>query len=334
MTSCRSRALGRGFLIVLTFLFFPLSAAPILVGCGARTGLDEASYRDAGLPAAPSSDVATLDEESSVAAEAGIEDATLDSMVDEGIPPVHVSPPVVTMGCTSTAPSAIFVISRSATLMRFDPPSTFTTIGQIACQGNGTPNSMAVDHNGNAYVSFDTGALFVVSTTTAACKTTSFASGQEGFALTFGMGFSADATSQGETLYVAGDLFASSLASIDTSTFRLSTIGAFNPVIDEPELTGTGAGDLFAFYALGNDSAIGKVDKNTARVTEQSLLPGVTQGSSWAFAFLGGDFYTFTAPMFNTVVTRFRPADGSIVQLAISPEPITGAGVSTCAPQQ
>jgi hypothetical protein len=148
------------------------------------------------------------------------------------------------------------------------------------------------------------------------------------------MGFSADGTSQGETLYVSGDTSGSALASIDTSTFKLRIIGAFNPVIDQPELTGTGAGDLFAFYSLGSDSAIGKVDKNSARVTEQSVLTGVSQGSSWAFAFWGGDFYTFTAPMGESLVTRFRPADGSIVQVATSLDAITGAGVSTCAPQQ
>jgi hypothetical protein len=54
------------------------------------------------------------------------------------------------MGCTTVEPSTIFVITRSATLMRFDPPSSFTRIGQVACPGSGgsgSPNSMAVDHD-------------------------------------------------------------------------------------------------------------------------------------------------------------------------------------------
>jgi hypothetical protein len=38
--------------------------------------------------------------------------------------------------------------------------------------------------------------------------------------------------------------------------------------------------------------------------------------------------------MGESLVTRFRPADGSIVQVATSLDAITGAGVSTCAPQQ
>jgi hypothetical protein len=162
------------------------------------------------------------------------------------------------------------------------------------------------------------------------------------------MGFSADTRGTGETLYVASNESngvrtslspaPSRLAWIDTSTFALHVIGTFPPNVDMAELTGTGAGDLFAFYARGTDSIIGQVDKATARVTGQSLLAGVDQGNGWAFAFWGGDFYTFTAPgpppTQPTVVTRFRPSDRSIVQIARTSETVVGAGVSTCAPQQ
>jgi len=63
---------------------------------------------------------------------------------------------------------------------------------------------------------------------------------------------------------------------------------------------------------------------------------GPSGGGSWAFAFWGGDFYTFTAQDLNagSVVTRFRPSDGSIVQVGHTAESIVGAGVSTCAPQR
>ncbi|MGH7281076.1 MAG: hypothetical protein ACRELY_06100, partial [Polyangiaceae bacterium] len=62
-------------------------------------------------------------------------------------------------------------------------------------------------------------------------------------------------------------------------------------------------------------------------------LPGVTIQGGWAFGFWGGDFYTFTGGGPSTV-TRFRPSDKSIVQVATYPSEIVGAGVSTCAPQQ
>jgi len=71
----------------------------------------------------------------------------------------------------------------------------------------------------------------------------------------------------------------------------------------------------------------------SAMVIGQANLMGVPQGNGWAFAFWGGDFYTFTAPSGNTVVTRYRPSDGSITQVAQMQSIIVGAGVSTCAPQ-
>jgi hypothetical protein len=45
-----------------------------------------------------------------------------------------------------------------------------------------------------------------------------------------------------------------------------------------------------------------------------------------------GDFYLFTAPGGSSIVTRFRPSDGSLVQVATLSQTIVGAGVSTCAP--
>jgi hypothetical protein len=80
-----------------------------------------------------------------------------------------------------------------------------------------------------------------------------------------------------------------------------------------------------------------EIDKDTAAVTTLAPLPGIVFGGGWAFAFWGGDFYTFTAPggtNSSSIVNRYRPSDGSIVQVATTPGlTIVGAGVSTCAPQ-
>ncbi len=210
-----------------------------------------------------------------------------------------------------------------------------------------TPFSMAVDRTGIAYVLYSDGELFRVSTATAACEATGFEIGQSGFAATFGMGFSQDSTGGGETLYVASGVGATQpqLATINPQTFALRVIGALQPAIRSAELTGTGAGDLFAFYSTDGaalcstncpDSAIGQIDKATGEVTAQSVLLGIPQagpnGGAWAFAFWGGDFYTFTAPSSGTIVHRFDPSDGSIVTVAQRSDLIVGAGVSTCAP--
>jgi hypothetical protein len=274
---------------------------------------------------------------------------------EDVLPPIDVARPQdVVSECPDAGSTLVYLVSEQGNLMSFYPPAaTFRTIGHLSCPASAgeTPFSMAVDQQGIAYVLFadtstnpsGTGAeLFRVSTATAACRATRFASGQPGFPSTFGMGYSGNAPLGGETLYIASDTDPSQLGSLDTSTFAVRLVGPFVPqTIVAAELTGTGAGDLFAFYSLAapgslvGDSAIGQLDKKTGRVTGRSVLPGLTQGRAWAFAFWGGDFYTFTAPVRDsaTRVTRFRPSDGSIVQVAQSGELITGAGVSTCAPQ-
>ena len=99
-------------------------------------------------------------------------------------------------------------------------------IGTINCPDlkGEEPFSMGVDRSGIAYIVFSAnagGELFRVSTATGACVPTNFGIGQQGFARTFGMGFSADPVDGGETLYVASDHQHPALASIDMTSFVL-----------------------------------------------------------------------------------------------------------------
>jgi hypothetical protein len=302
--------------------------AAVVAACGSRTGL-----------------IVPLDEQGDADALPDVHHRDAGADVREGVdalPPIDVTPPRDVLNvCPDAAATLIYVISEANVLMSFYPTTgVFTPISTISCPGaNGSnPFSMAVNRSGIAYIVFNpSGQLFRVSTATGACQPTSFVTGQQGFSSTFGMGFSKDLIGTGETLYVASDESGpvpSRLATIDTTTFQLDVVGSFNPPINRAELTGTGAGDLFGFYAVSAGSAIGQIDKTTAQVVGQSDLTSVNQGSGWAFGFWGGDFYTFTAPGAGTVVTRFRPSDGSIVQVASTSEIIVGAGVSTCAPQQ
>jgi hypothetical protein len=292
------------------------AAGPLVVSaCGSRTGLDVAegaAVLDAGQgPDAPRSVRVPLD-----CAEAGI--------------------------------TYIYAIGEDNSLYSFYPTTgEFTFIGVLDCPAafGATPFSMAVDHRGTAYVVFNDGTLFQVSTKTSACEATSFVPGQHGFA-NFGMGFAANVGDggTGETLYVAGDM-TGALATIDLDTYTLNVVAPFQDAgnaIDMAELTGTGDGRLFAFFApLGANetppSFIDQINPKNAEVLSSVLLPDVVEGEGWAFGFWGGDFYTFTAPDGETtVVTRYRPSDGSITQVASAPVGvvIVGAGVSTCAPQQ
>jgi hypothetical protein len=293
-------------------------------------------------------------------------DAGLDATeVEDALPPIDVSAPIDAFNdCPDAGATLVYVVTKEEQLLSFYPPTAqFRAIGPLRCptrppevnNPEPTPFSMAVDRTGIAYVVYSDGELFRVSTANARCQTTPFQSGQAGFASNFGMGFSHDNTGTGETLFVAsGDpatpnlATTPSLATIDPRTFTLRIVGDLQPPLLNAELTGTGAGDLFAFFATAGatpcdnmqtnvnctDSAIAQLNKTTGRVVAQSVLRGNAQGTAWAFAFWGGDFYTFTAPGGATVVNRFNPADGSIVTVATRGDLIVGAGVSTCAPAQ
>jgi hypothetical protein len=129
------------------------------------------------------------------------------------------------------------------------------------------------------------------------------------------------------------------LGSMSTTTFVTSTINTVAPSIYGSELTGTGSGQLFAFYATdpgATSAAIGELDRTTGALVASNPLPDVQIEGGWAFAFWGGSFYTFTSPDdVDTVVQRFDPSTGSVSMVTTIPNlTVVGAGVSTCAPQQ
>lgn len=253
-------------------------------------------------------------------------------------PDASTSPPVA---CEDAGVTYIYVVTSENELLRFDPPSAaFTTIGTLDCPSRGaTPFSMAVDRKGTAYVVFQSGEIFEVSTKTAACKGTSFSPRQNGFN-TFGMGFSADEASGGETLFVAESNFqpapSAGLASIDTTSFEFTFIAPFSPTLGNlVELTGTGDGRLYGIFINtdANSSNIGRIDKRDGTVTDLIKVPLGTSTHSLAFSFWGGDFYVFHAESGPTNVTRLRPDDGSFVDVTTLSAHVVGVGVSTCAPR-
>jgi hypothetical protein len=326
-----------------------------LASCGSRTGLPgETAEGDAGTDVVPFPDrVEETPEETFEAENDVIEEMPL---IDTNRPDVPVINP-----CPDAAATLIYVIGLSGTLYSFDPTtSSFATIGKIDCPGAGssTPFSMAVDRKGTAYVIFSaqeadggepgTG-LYEVSTKNAECKATKYNAAANGF-VTFGMGFVANLDDGGsgeagedETLFVSLDVGGLSptnngeLATLDTTTFDIAKIAFFSPSPGVPnaELTGTGLGQLFAFSpsATAGQSFIAQIDPTTAKVIAADPVPGVVEGSGWAFGFWGGDFYTFTTSNSSptTIVTKFDPNKKTATQVATNPDTIVGAGVSTCA---
>ena len=268
--------------------------------------------------------------------------------LDSGLPPIDASARDASRtDCPDAEATLVYVVTDSYQLYSYYPTDgSFTFISNIACPSNGTatPFSMAVDRKGIAYVAYNDGNLYRVSTATGACIGTAFSPRPDGAAFhTFGMGFATNAAGPTETLYLASSANGDVLGRVDPTSFALTPVGPFVPTIRQSELTGTGDGRLFAFYNKNPDgfpgnpppSFIGEIDTTSARVIAETAFPGVGQGNGWAFAFWGGDFYMFTSEDGATSdVTRYRPADGSTTVVSSLPSIIVGAGVSTCAPAE
>ncbi|RMH42379.1 MAG: hypothetical protein D6689_08360 [Deltaproteobacteria bacterium] len=253
----------------------------------------------------------------------------------------------------------IYVVDDQYRLLSFDPAdgrNEFSLIGNINCPagapwpdwqpGPATPFSMSVDRSGRAWVLFTSGEIFWVDIDDASCEASGFVKGQNGFEL-FGMGFVSDAPgSSEETLYIAGG--SSAQGSTD---FRLASVDPDNPVVQPigsiapnetfgPELTGTGAAELFGYFPGINSTKVQAIDKTSATLGQSWPMNGLgNQVRAWAFAHWGGKFYIFvtTTDLLGTdtksQVHLLDPATGtSSVILDDIPYVIVGAGVSTCAP--
>jgi hypothetical protein len=247
-------------------------------------------------------------------------------------------------GCAAEA-RLVYVVSMENDLYSFAPDTvTFTKVGNLKCPANGaTPNSMAIDRSGNAWVNYSDGGLFKVSTKDASCSSTPFQRGQSGF-VKFGMAFATNgASSTDETLYVSGitdALFGGEgqgLAKIDLGTFKLTPIGDYSGGLrgSGAELTGTGDGRLFGFFTT-QPATLAQIDKGAGSTSNDKSLSGVSTGLAWAFSFWGGDFwfYTSNGVSASTVTQLKASGDGSIktAKADVGGFKIVGAGVSTCAP--
>ena len=257
--------------------------------------------------------------------------STFEVSADSGPPVVgpiadgSVDAPLSTGDCSDENKQIYVLTSGQRSLYRFDPADLqFTHIGDVVCPSTSNTFSMAVDRRGDAWVEFADGRLFRVSTKDAHCTELPFRAGQTGFT-NFGMGFSKDASGDGETLYVAGQ----ALGKIDTTSYELSLIGQTSG-LGIAELTGTGNGLLYAFAV--DSGRVVQLDKTTGSILKTYRTAAVVDNASWAFAQWGGDFWLFTGQS-SSSVTRYSPTtDTSTVVVADTGLLIVGAGSSTCAP--
>jgi hypothetical protein len=247
----------------------------------------------------------------------------------------HVGSPTY---CKDAGPTPIMVVTDQALLFRFDPPSrSFAPVAMLGCSTVSTPETMAVAHDGTAYVTYQDGTMYAVSPQDASCAPTAFADGANNGR--FGSCFAANPGGQGESFFLADGAIGpnGALLTVDRQSFAITEVGALSTNIGGVELTGTGDGRLFAF---GNDLGVGTTGGNLAQLdptgaTVLSVKPlSLAVPSGFAFAFWGGDFYFFTGNANGDSTVSRLAADGSFDgSYALLPGQNTvGAGVSTCAP--
>jgi hypothetical protein len=251
----------------------------------------------------------------------------------------------------------VYVVTDADDLLRFETDGdqyAFTPIGHLSCpsgpewpaRGGGPshPYSMSVARDGRAWVLYTSGEIFTVSTVDASCAATSFPPDAGRFEL-FGMGFVADAAgTDAEHLYIAGGPATSpgegSLGRIAPGSLAVDVRAPLVRGEFAPELSGTSAGELYAYYPGTSDTYVARLDPGSAQLATRWPLPalvGVPTG--WAFAHWGGRFYVFITTVTigsgatDARVLRLDPATGAVdVVLSGLAFKIVGAGVSTCAP--
>ncbi|MEJ7596567.1 MAG: hypothetical protein WKG01_01550 [Kofleriaceae bacterium] len=248
--------------------------------------------------------------------------------------------------CETDGVELIYVVDSARNFMSFDPrklpKDPFTLIGKLNCgRAFGSPFSMSIDRHGVAWVVYDDGELYKVSIADARCSRSGFTAGSSGSS-TFGMGFVTDeAGGKTEKLYIANNDGSHVLSAIDTnrSTPTASAVGRIDATHDQnPELTGTSEGKLFGFFpGSTGPSFVQEIDRKSgaSRGTRWNLGTDALFITAYAFAHWGGTFYIFiTANGTTTVRTINRKTGDYQTVIDNIPYRITGAGVSTCAPEQ
>ncbi|MCP4448244.1 MAG: hypothetical protein GY811_23330 [Myxococcales bacterium] len=260
--------------------------------------------------------------------------------------------------CGGGGTQLIYVVDDASNFLGFDPTelvpggSPFTQIGTLNCPagsplgggtGAATPFSMSVDRNGRAWVLYNSGEIFHVSTADASCLASGWPVGNGGFEL-FGMGFVSDSPgSDEETLFISGgdadDLVGGNLGSVNPTNLALTNLGVLPAAEQSPELTGTGDAKLYGYFPGSSSTFVANLDKSNGTRGESWNATSLQGGASaWAFAHWGGRFYIFATSgllLPTNAVYELDPVTGiNTTVINASAFRVVGAGVSTCAPTQ
>jgi hypothetical protein len=253
--------------------------------------------------------------------------------------------------CADAGVALIYVVDEADTLLSFDPRKLprdpFQRIGTLRCGNHGRgPFSMSIDRHGVAWVLYNDGELFQVSIADASCQPTAYVPGAAGF-LRFGMGFVTDSPGgTTEKLFLASTEAPPALGYIDPAhDLTPRAVGTLTGAGESnPELTGTSEARLFGFYPMNRGpSFVQEIDRATGAPRGQRWMLGkapLGSISAYAFAQWAGVFYIFVTSsdggvQDNSTVRALDRTTGAYrVVLDHLPYRISGAGVSTCAPER
>jgi len=252
--------------------------------------------------------------------------------------------------CESDAFELIYLVDDQRELLSFDPRKLpgdpFARIATLTCDPVAHPTSMAVDRHGFAWVRYSNGKVYRVSIEDGACESTSYV--PDPARTSFGMGFVTDeAKGRTEKLFLSPRDGANTLAFMnpgadDLRHHRAVTIAATTG--HNPELTGTAEAKLFGFFPVddGGRSFVQEIDRASGAALGQrwalTTSPAGAPILGYAFAQWAGVFYVFLTYegddyLPNSTVHTIDRATGATRKiLEHQPYTISGAGVSTCAP--
>ncbi|NLN61776.1 MAG: hypothetical protein GX146_02710 [Myxococcales bacterium] len=261
----------------------------------------------------------------------------------------------------------IYIVEESTNaIWSFDPERGITEglaalekIGVPKCPTDDSPNSMTIDRERNAWINYGAiGKIYKVSLDTLECTETPYVSGGNvGFTPNISLSFSRDPSGQEDTLFISdhtGDdayppVPGKGVAALDHTSLAGTLLGDFSGELqgDRCELTGTGDGKLYGFFAK-NPAVLAEINKTDGTTPSPIALQDGSEKvnaivGGYAFAFWGGNFWFFTAPSDNphndnhmSTLTRYNPAapEGQRLSIIIPDVGfvVVGAGVSTCAP--
>ncbi len=202
----------------------------------------------------------------------------------------------------------VYLVSKDNRLYSFEPRKAgieaYRRIGRLECKSRGTPQSMAVDRSGFAWVFYDSGELFRVSVENASCTPTPYV--HPSYSPLLGMGFTSVAPgSSSEKLYIMSPDFG--LATVSMPSLSVSKLGK---LAGPAELTGGGDGRLFHYEAW--TAKLSEIDLASGNLRPLHTFNRLRDASAWAFARYAGKFYMFTSGHLEpSRTTEYDPRTGN-----------------------